>query len=57
MIDFKANLYGLTALSDFKADLYGLTALSISVYSGDLLTQWPAEIGSFSNFEMQKSEI
>ena len=39
-------------LNDFKADLYGLTALSISVARSALLKQWLAQIGSFFGFEI-----
>jgi hypothetical protein len=41
----------MACVNDFKADLYGLTALSISVARNALLEQWPARIGNFSGLK------
>ena len=43
--------------NDFKADLYGLTALSISVARNALLEQRPAEINTFFGFEIGNREF
>ena len=47
----------MAVINDFKADLYGLSALSISVAHSFWPTTWPAEIGSFAGFEMQNRKF